>query len=152
MQFRHANLANYVMRLYRMLETCFREWRRAARFSEDISQLGVTFLSDLGCFQKCAACSGARLRSPAGREAAECTPPDATSDAAGGEAVSMGADAQHSRGDASPSAQHGSEGAPPETTCAPENAASSQRHPLCRPGYWARQVWNILSCKGHDHV
>lgn len=123
----HAYLANYVMRSYRMLETCYREWRRSARFSEDISQLGVTFLSDLGCFQKCAACSGARLRSSAGRAAAACTPPEATGNAAGDEAVSTGAEAQQSRGDVSPSAQHGGEGAPPERASAAGNAAGSQQ-------------------------
>ena len=127
MKFRHAYLAKYVMRLYRMLQTCYREWRRAAHSREDINALGATFQSDLGCFKKCAACSGARLRSPAGRAAAACTPPEAKSNAAGGEAVSMGADAQQSRGDASPSAQHGSESAPPETARAAENAAGSQQ-------------------------
>lgn len=121
-------LITVFMHSCRMFEQCYREWRHAARFSEDITHLGVNFLKDQGCFRNCAACSGALLRSPAGRAAAAaaCTPPEATGNAAGSETDSMGAEATHPSSDAQPSAQRGSEGAPVGTASAGVPTSSSQ--------------------------
>ena len=93
-----------------MWETCFRDWRKVERFSEDPKDLGVGFVAELGAFRNCAACSGAQLRSAAGRSEA-VTSPDAPGNVAEAGADSLGSAPPGARSNPPLGAQPGSGGA-----------------------------------------